>query len=297
MDDRKLGYIILVLMGCTLTGIFGYASYAAFFPRQVRIIEFAQVGNILKEDPVCYHGMTIGTIRKLEGRGTKIYATVELFKPMNIYANYEIITLDKGLMGDRIITIDPGDSTRPIVPPGDTLHGMFFIGVSEVLGLVGKLEDGMRNIISLSNRLLSGTDSTPSLIEQFHAIVTTLDSLSMRLAAVTAAADRDIDGQLRLLNATLASTRLVSSTLAGTAPPLLEKLDGQVTELGEFAGKLKELVETLDTVVARLHSDDNLLWGDLAYDMSRKLRELRELVNQVEDGNATLKLRISRWKE
>ena len=252
MDDRKLGYLILAVMICIVGSVTGYAIYLLAFPRQVRVIEFNQVGNLALEDPVSCRGVNIGRIIKLENAGSRCMVIAEFFKPVEIFANYEIITMDKGLMGDRLITLSAGDSTFPLVPPSDTLKGLFSIGVSEMLGLVGKLEDGVSALIPLSQRLLQGTDSTPSFIEQFYTIASAIDSVSRRCAAIAETADRDLESRIRTLNRTLASTVNVTRTMAEKAPPAIESLDKQIEQLSAFADKLENMV---NEVIKDLNAD------------------------------------------
>ncbi len=297
MIDRKIGYAILAGLTAVLVGTLAYAIHLFLFPPQHRIIVFEHVGNLAIEDPVCCRGLTIGTVRKMEGVGTHAVVTVELTKPIALYRDYEIVTLDKGIMGDRVVTFYPGDDTGFVVPPGDTLHGTFFIGVSEVLGMAWKLEGGVRALVAVAQRLLSGTEDSPSLVEQFQDIAFAIDTLSLRVASASAALDVELGGQLRALNTAVASARRVTKDVAVKAPGMVKSVEEQIDDLNRFVVKIDDLLKGLDEIVVRMRQGDNILWGDLAADIAANLAEIRRLADDVQEGAAKLRLVISRLKE
>jgi ABC-type transporter Mla subunit MlaD len=287
-----MAFIVILIAGAV-----GYTIYVLVYPSPRLVIAFDQIGNLTIEDPLCYNGVTIGTIRRMEGGGRNVFVTVEMRKPVDIYANYEIVTHDKGIMGDRLISISPGDGSHPRVSPGDTLHGTFQVGVSEVLGLAWKLEHTMRALVPYARKLLEGEADSPSFVESFSGVFLTIDSLSTRLASVAAEAGLSLDGQVSALNAALRDAGNVSRKITAAVPPAVSALDTTVMEIQEFAKELEDVIAATGPALEKVRALDTLLGENTAFNLGMKVRELRQLTDEVERGLLRLKLRISLWRQ
>jgi phospholipid/cholesterol/gamma-HCH transport system substrate-binding protein len=296
MKTRILGYCIIVAIICALSGLAGYGVYTLATPKLFRVIAFDFVGNISTEDPVSYNGFQIGKVAKLEGDGTRILVTVEFSKPIKIYSDYQIVTLDKGLMGDRLITLYPGSSASPEIPVTDTLGGMFFAGVSEMLGKVWILEKAITDLAIMAVDLSRGTDSTESFTEKYLSVSREIDSASARIATAVKFLNSGLPENLNKINRTIHSTRKTINTVGEKAGPALLNLDAQISQLEAVAVKLDSIATGLDTLIAGIEKSKILSDADIVTDISKKLSEMRKLADEARKGESKIKLRISRLR-
>jgi hypothetical protein len=200
-------------------------------------------------------------------------------------------------MGDRLITLFPGNSSRPEVPAGDTLHGTFVIGVSEALGMAWNLEKKVGDLIVIARRLMTDTDTSSSLINKFHDIAGAIDLASRRLADITVVADRDIEANLGKIDVALSKTRTIADRINAATGPALDSASEKMLELDRLLAKLDTTMIQLDTIIEKTNKSKLISDRQLLQNLSGKIQDLVKLANQIRNGDTRIKLHISRLKE
>jgi uncharacterized phage infection (PIP) family protein YhgE len=197
--------------------------------------------------------------------------------------------MDIGLMGDRMLSVDIGDTAKPLVPEKDTLIGTFRTGVSEAVGIAWKLQSVIDSFVELSAKLLQSTPMRASFVQRVSDIARATDSASMTLATVITNLGNGLSRQLDSLNGVIdgiARFSLRADSLTKQQLPVFEK---QVGRIGSGLQKLESMVDGLLVAAGKLEglaSPDEK--GDVAAFIS-KIKVLRDAVLHVKEGFIQLK--------
>jgi ABC-type transporter Mla subunit MlaD len=289
--DRRIGYAILALIIFLSVAliVFGY-TLSKSAAAETRIVHFPQIGNLRIDDPVMLKGIQVGTIKKTDGTERGIYVTFITTQPLNLRADYQIENKDKGIMGDRLIMIEPGTNTAAAVPAGDTLHGIFREGISEVVGLAWQLSDLIDTFCVVSDRMLKGTSQKKSLVRQIDDMVNITDSTLARLTRMTDNLERTTSQQVDSIEHMTASLIAAESGITKTAPQKIAEVEKLLRLLNNGMAKLDTMSADINATVNTVNAPDGILWNDQGTTLSEKITSLRKAVNHLYDRMLKLKL-------
>lgn len=296
MNDKNLGYIILLILGLVILITAGYIIDIVLFPDTKRIFVLDQIGSLQIDDPLKIQGITAGKISSISRDNKNVYLTVDIKDHLDIYANYTVKTAEKGVLGERYLILEPGDSSAPLLEAGDTLYSVFTPGISEIMGHAWKLENVMKIIVSKANEILNGTEENPSFVDQFNTIFILSDSLIREMYTATRILNRELRGQIDTLDVTVAQTEGMIRTLAAAGPELVANFEEQVEAITEFVEKLKKMVNMLSEIESRMEDKENILWSDKLKLLKNKLDEMGSLIEELNKKASRLRLRISFMK-
>ncbi len=291
MNDKTFGYIILAFLLCMALLIFSYAAWVLVFPPETRIIAFNRVSNLKVDDPVKIKGVTVATIKSITRNEKNVLITIKIFKPFPIYEGYTIYSADKGILGERLIVLENGNRNNPVISSDDTLSGIFHIGVSDVLGSAWKLKDLIINFKENASLLLSGSEEKPSFITSFSSIIAEIDSFSTKVYNAAEFLDAELSGKIDTLQSVAASAQKVSHEIAGTIPKKIQAIEEQIETIATFIQKLDTIVNTLTEITVKI-KNNTLFETDYISKMIAQLKELKELIEIIQEGTARLKIRL-----
>jgi ABC-type transporter Mla subunit MlaD len=297
MNDRSIGYPILGALVLMVVGTWIYVAYTLNASPMYRVIRFDRIGNLRIDDPVRVKGVMIGEVESITPSNGKVAVTVRAYEPFDVYPGYRACVVDRGLMGDRAITIEQGDDSRAALAVRDTLEGRFYPGISEWIGQAWKLRVMVDSLNGVSTRLLRGTDGSPSFVEKFDTILTTTESLSEQLLELALIGRRELAPRLDTLNHLVDATVEVLEAAAAAGPEYIANVHEGLGKLERFVTKLEEALEGLSVLVAKLEDEEGLLWSERLVNVTKRIKELRLLIHQIGEGTTRLKLRISRLRD
>ena len=180
MNDRILGYTVIGIVIFFLILPVGYLKWKSSEPLITRTIAFKEA-NVLSfisvQDPVLLKGVEIGTVRNVSIDGTTALVEIETGESVELHENYSITVVAKGVMGDRSLTILPGDDHKPIVPPKALLHGRVNIGPDDALSYMDQLQSAVHTLATISGELKNGTAQRKSLIIKIRQLTDDMDSI------------------------------------------------------------------------------------------------------------------------
>lgn len=280
MSDRKLGYAIVGLFLAILFVIGAYCLRPVLSPPQKRVIAFEKVGNLRIDDQVRLKGIAYGIVKKIDWTKEKVFVTVQSRSPCALHAGYSVTTLDAGIMGDRMIMIDDGPGTGPVVATSDTLTGSFVLGVSEALGYALRLRGVVDSLRDMTDLLLLGDKRHPSFIAQTNGVIRTADSLSKSLLRFASTAENAVSSNLDSIDNIVKKASQLSQSAAVSAPEFLSLLDKQVTRMAELVASVDTMADRLLATSAALSRKDNVLWRD---DVQRLTGNLVVVQNAIAD--------------
>ena len=295
MSDRKLGYTILCLFFVIFCVICAYFLRPLLSPPQTHIVAFEKIGNLRIEDQVRLKGILYGTVRKIDLTRKKVFVTIQSRKPWTLHAGYSVMTMDAGIMGDRMIMIDEGPHDAPIIAAKDTLIGAFLPGVSEAVGYIWKLRDIVDSLRNMANLLLCGDTRHPSLVSQVKTVITTSDSLSKSLLRFATTANTAVSSGLDSIDNIVMGVSRLSQSAAVSAPEYFSMLDNQLAKAFSLVASIDTMADRLYTTSSGLSKKDNLLWHSDLERLTSNLVMVQKTVADIQKELLQFKTYLRLW--
>jgi ABC-type transporter Mla subunit MlaD len=296
MNDRALGYLLLVSFAVLFVGIGVYYVRSNYYPAEVRVIEFSHIGNLKIEDPVAVHGAVVGKIKAFSRSEAQVYVTIAIERKLQLHQDYRAISIDKGLMGDRIIEINPGDSLKPLVSPSDTLRGNAVPGISEAVGLAWKLKQVVDSYLQTSALFLNGNAYQESFCTKFNTLVHKIDSASIALLGAFGTCDHDVSPKLDSLGKLLAEASAVSRDAADGAEKYKVQIRDIFGKADSLVGQLGCFADTLKPLIAAFKNDTTLIWTSQLTMLRDQLAQLRDILDEIKRSGAVLPVQFIQGK-
>jgi ABC-type transporter Mla subunit MlaD len=291
MSDKRVGYIILAASLVIMVSLLVYSIALLAFPKETRVISFSRISNLRVDDPVKIQGKIVGRIKSLTGEGHRVLVTLELTETIHIHEGYWIYSTDKGILGDRLIVIKPGNSAGPLIEKSDTLRGNFYPGMSDVLGRAWKLKDFFTAFKVNAGILLSGTKEKPSLVSTFTEIISEIDTFSNKLYTTALFLYAELEPGIDSLNAVIAFADGLIQDMKNIVPHKITAVEKQVETLAAFLEKLDSIVNTLSGIILQI-KDNGLIPSDHITSLLKQLKEIHDLLEELLAGTTQLKLKI-----
>ena len=111
---------------------------------------------------------------------------------IRLHKGYSIANMDQGIMGDRMLMIDCGDTTAPLISALDTLKGTFYPGVSEAVGYSWKMHEVVDSFIIISSNFCAVLPIGESFVRRAREIVSDVDSLSEVVLKLTGKMQKNV---------------------------------------------------------------------------------------------------------
>lgn len=284
MSDRTLGYIALSIVAAIALASAWLVAQSVMRPSQNLIISASDIGTLKLGDPITISGVTAGKAVKLGWNGSAAIVTAHMVPPVPIYRDYRIAVVDIGIMGDRLITLEPGTPDSGLVSPADTLRAAFVIGPSEALGMVGQLQEVVHGFARISSMLVYGDSAHEPLVQRYARVVWVADSVSRQLDHLTRSAQGLFDQRMDTLLAFIDTAVAVTQMVEGRVPGLVDTVSATVDSLAKMVAKVERFVEKLEHGYVRIDSLQNGL-------LKRRLASIREQLGQIGHTLETLRER------
>ncbi|MBD3346913.1 MAG: MCE family protein [Chitinivibrionales bacterium] len=293
MDDRRLGYIICAILALFLVVVGSYVIKTSYFPSEVRVILFPRIGNLRIEDPVNVHGATVGKIKSVQSHPRGVCVEIMLDKKLTIYKNYSIVTIDKGLMGDRVISITPGGKSFSSIPASDTLQGKFVPGISEAVGLAWRLKEEIHKYQELSTLFLEGKggDDAP-FAEKFNTLVSDIDSLTHFLLLKLPELDSQLSRQLKEIDRIAVKTSIFTREVNSVADGYSTMLEKFINEAALALVEIGELMNTVSSALELVQEKDKTVWARQIEQINTQINLLRKTIKEIEKYGIPLRIEI-----
>lgn len=290
MDDRKLGYIVLIALLLFAMISMGTIVYAVFMPVERRVIEFDRVKCLKIADPVRVRGVTVARISRIQWRNGKALVTVASQSKLPIRRDYFCAAVDIGVMGDRMIELSYGSPSEELISPRDTLKASFVIGPSEALGMVERLSTAVEDFTRVSQLLLAGDGEHESLVTRIGRFVDYTDSLSMEIATFSYTFNRAVPQKLDTLGYLVQDISEFIGKAASVVPSYIESLDGYLGQIGEGIERIETLLNKVEPALRDVQGPDGVVWRSKIAALLRSLHELRRLVEEIRQSGLRLKV-------
>ena len=295
MSDRSLGYAIICLFCVIFCVLCAYCLRPLLSPSQTRVVAFEKIGNLRNDDQVRFKGISYGTVKKIDLTRKKVFVSIQSRKPRDLHAGYSVITLDAGIMGDRMIMIDDGPENAGVIPPADTLIGAFIPGVSEAVGYMWRLRELVDSLRDMTNLLLQGDKRHRSLVSQTKTVIRSADSLSKSLLRFASAAESAVSSGLDSLDNIVKGATLLTQSVAASSPEFLSMLDKQITKAACLVASIDTGADRLLKTSAGLSKQDNVLWRNDLERLTGNLVKVQTAIAGIQKELLQFKIYLRLW--
>lgn len=280
--EIRVGAIVILGALIAVIGTMWFQKFQLAEKRYTFFARFNEVGGLTSGDPIQVNGVESGRVNAVDLLPSGVVVEMAVREGVVIPLDSNIALKSIGIMGERFVWIQLGDSTVAI-SPGDTLDGEYLMGLSEVMGSAGailsEVEVTTQHLREIATSL-SGNGRLQEGVDDFAAT-------SKNLRGMT---ERNRDRLDRAIIRFEHSATLLDSLINGRFPAI----DSSLASLGRVGGQaevtvdnLAEVSQDLREITAKLRAGEGSA-GRLLHDDTFILRlestvaELDSLVSDIQ---------------
>ena len=300
-DQVRVGLVLLTSLVILSLGMFFIGNVGDVFGTRYRLVTLmASAAGLVPGAPVQVAGQNAGRVDRIEfirpedrpptGEAVAVWLAVDIEIRDQVRSDSRARVRTQGLLGDRLIDIEPGSADRPVLEEGDTLAAAPALNYQELLG---QAADAVQNLTSLAENLSAVTDGLLAgegalgqmLVDDrlYRNLVDLSDGLNAVIGPV--AEGQGFLGRLiredtlyhRLVAATAGLDSLTAAIMSGSGTL------GQLVRSDSLYRALSSSATRTDSLLARLERGDGSL-GRLITDEGL----YEELLRTMVDLNALL---------
>ncbi|MGM0461410.1 MAG: MlaD family protein [Fibrobacterota bacterium] len=279
--EKQAGYIVFTLAAVLCLWIFSVFIFTEVFHGDTLYIRFPQTGNLRIDDTVTVRGRGYGVVQDFQITDNQSSTvTVDLFRPIKIRTGYTAFVEDRGIFGKRAVNIINGPPSEKVLSPDDTLQGLYYDGIMDILGEIHKFQDAYISLRTTIENLYAASTNEDTLNQNFAEGIRNIDGildtfvkniilfrrkLGQSVPAVeekTASVDRKLRKAEKLLTdaETVSNTHIprarqaledISELLDNSVSPAVSRLNNALITLNEDADT-EELSDALKDVIYSL---------------------------------------------
>ena len=219
------------------------------------IVQFPQIGGLDVGNTVFVHGVRAGKVADiaLEQNGVKVVLLVN--KEIILKKDTRIIISERGMMGEREISIDPGSSSENL-NTSQIIQGYYNVGFNETISQIGVT---IKNINALSGTLGELVDDKGQ-IRTIKDVIQNLNALLLNMNHIFEK-NRDISIEFERINNILTNLDILISNNDEKVDRIITFADDKVSEIDIMLGQMQGLINRLeseDTNLGRFTANDSL---------------------------------------
>lgn len=305
-DQVRVGLVLIFALAVLTLGIFLVGQVGDVFGSRYRLVTLMEsASGLVRGAQVQVAGQNVGQVDRVEfieparrpesGETVAVWLAVSTGVQDQIRADSRARVRTQGLLGDRLIDIEPGSPDSPVLADGDTLGAAPALSYEELLG---QAADAVQSLITLSadltqvmGRVSEGEGTLGRLLvdDQLYGSLVDLNRNLNEIVGPIASGE-GVFGRLlqddeiydRLVSAT-ARLDSVTEAVAGGEGSLgrLVRSDSLYRSVASSAARADSLLATIEDgrgAMGRLFTDERLYEELLAVvvDLNAFLEEVRE---------------------
>ena len=179
--EVKSGILVVVCFTLLTLLTFKVSDFRAFEKNTEYKIHFNFVSGLEKNAPVHFAGHSVGTVKSIvihEGDPV-VEVTIAVDKKTPIRTDSEVFVDTLGLLGEKFISLTPGNPTSPRLEPGGTLRGTEPMPLHVLIRQMNELTQNLIPVTEKTNKLLEGHE------KDLDQIISNLNASSANLKDMT----------------------------------------------------------------------------------------------------------------
>ena len=295
---------LLVLVALVLLGGFVFVLGGFELGDQYDLyVDFDNPGSLKPGAPVTVGGIQVGRVADVEYRGgrldersgrrplVRVHVRIDQNVQDTIHENAIFYVASQSVLGEQMISVDPGDPERPALEEGAVVEGVDPPRLDLALALGFELLEGMTRLLrDHREELLDALRSAGNLLRQMDALLAEndgrLDRIFANLERATEQTNEVLDGANGIVNGPRMERTLrnVDRTLTVVAADI-EPLMRDVRELAERGNEALETVgpeqrEEIRLAIARAAS--------LTQEANASVADARAILGHIREGRGSV---------
>ena len=199
-EQLKVGLVIVVALVILTIGMVRLGQAANLFSERYELVTFVENANGLREGGgVMVAGQLAGTIREIAflepdadtSRNLRLVLAVDERMQEQIRTNSTVRVRTQGLLGDKVLDINPGTPTEAVLQPGDTLSLQPSLDYEAVIAQASEAVDDVvtltEDLKSITGGIVAGEGTIGQLVnnralyDEFTATMARTNQLLARL--------------------------------------------------------------------------------------------------------------------
>ncbi len=276
-SEIKVGVLVLVAIVALAFFVIKIEDIGSFRTDDGYIVNvrFENAAGIGQDDPVLLAGVRVGTVSAVRLNMQEGVAEVELRlqDAVEVHDDAVAIVGSTGMLGDRVLDLQPGSPGRPLVAAGGWIRGGDPVSVDQMVEVVSSIA---RNL-ELTTRTLSAVLGTEEGEASLREILGNVQSVTERFEAILTDNRANIDSGFGNMDTAFGNISELSVTLKESLPQLVEEMRGLSAEV---------------TAAIERNSDglgnagENLL--DVSERLQRSAADLEEILGKANRGEGTV---------
>jgi phospholipid/cholesterol/gamma-HCH transport system substrate-binding protein len=264
-NNFRLGLFITIGTAILVVALYLIGSKRNLFSNTITVkAQFYNVNGLMEGNNVRYAGIDIGTVHKVKienDSNVSVYMIIEKRNSRFIRKNSVAAVGTDGLMGNKLVNINPGAGPSEPIEDGDVLHSLKPVENEE---MVRTLNETNENLAAITRDLRKFT----SRINKNNGILKLIDdsasaeNIRLALQSIRDAANQanSVTTQLNQLAASmnrgegLAGYLLNDTAGAGQLRSTIQNLEAVSDSLNHIAGALGQFSSTLNNPDGLMHA-------------------------------------------
>ncbi|HKR07224.1 MAG TPA: MlaD family protein [Bacteroidia bacterium] len=251
---------------------------------------FENIGGLQTGNNVRYAGIDIGTVEKIEMKNdTTIHVVMVIDAGMKNFIRANSITSigTDGLMGNRLVNIDPGTSESSFVEPGSEIPSQKSVNTEAMLRTLEYTND---NVAFVSENLKNITDNIgksrgsmysalfdTSLSSELHRIMKNIESVSKNLSLVSAEASS-------IVNDIKKGNGIAGALIYDTV--MTKNLQSSVAEIKNTSEKFSASSQQLNEILNKFNNGNGI--ASVLLNDSISAENLQQSISNLKTSSAKL---------
>ncbi len=235
-------------------------------------VSFTTADGLVPDTVVTYAGLRVGRVADIrldESHSGRVNVRLAINQDVKIRRDARFVIAQTGLLGDRLVKIEPAGETAPFLEDGDRIEGAKMTDLAElmqtvnhVLGSAGQVIEKVQQAVTRIDAIVLSEPSLGRLTNTFA----NLDAASSNAVVLTRQAQDVITENREKLRVTMseladASAQFKKATkqadaLLAEGRAFIEKtgslVDDNQDDIRRITGNLAETTERLNNILARL---------------------------------------------
>jgi phospholipid/cholesterol/gamma-HCH transport system substrate-binding protein len=286
-----VGMFVLLGVAVFVIGILTLGGQNKSFVKSIHISSiFKDVAGLKKGNNVWFSGVKVGTIKNIHFIGTSqvdVVMSIDASTQPYIHRNSAVRISSDGLIGNKIIVIDGGSPSAPIVQDGDVLQSENQLSTDDIMKT---LQQNNMNLLAittdfktLGHQILAGKGTVGALLAD-SSMAMQLRAAMRNLQATTQSASKMAVQLDQFANRMNTKGGLADKLLTDTVA--FNRIQESVTKLKEAANNATVLTDNLNKASNKLNSTDNIM-GVLLND-PKGAEKVQSTINYLQQSSIKL---------
>lgn len=237
--EIQVGVMVAIGMVIFIAGIMFFKRVSLDTDMVTYSVDFSAVEGLRKGDRVQLRGIRVGAVQDFDVLPGKVRVLIEIEDWVRLYDNAQVVLVLKGLVGEVLVDIEPGDGT--LVQPGHVFTGR-----------------NAASMLALGDKVNAALDQVTALGEEVRGLIGELRGQGL-ITGVLATAERtmlELEGTVAENRGALRELTTNLADLTGSLDQALGegKLDTTLVAARDAAESMTATMAALDETNARLAS-------------------------------------------